>query len=367
MPLQTPRTWHGMTAGIWFRMLARNGYAISPTRVPMAVAISFFSTLNSILRFLSESVYERKAAAVTIEHPPLFVIGHWRTGTTWLHELLVKDERLSYPTTYQCMVPHHFLLTDGVFSGLVHLCLPRSRPMDEMPVGVTRPQEDEFALMNLGVGSPYLEWAFPNRGPHFDEYLTLQPLSEAERQAWKDMFDWFVRRLTLRNPKRLVMKSPTHTARVATLLEMYPEARFIHVVRNPLDTIPSTIRTWSRLCDVMGLQVRRHPISPDRILDVFELMYQQFEQDRPLIRDDRFYEVRYEDLVVNPLAEIEHIYRHLDLGDLAPARPAIEEYLASITGYKRNVHNVPAELKQKIAARCKAYIERYGYREAVMA
>jgi hypothetical protein len=278
--------------------------------------------------------------------------------------LLVKDERMSYPTTYQCMVPHHFLLTDGVLSGLVHLCLPRSRPMDEMPVGVTRPQEDEFALMNLGVGSPYLEWAFPNFGPQHDDYLTLLPLPAADRQDWKGQFDWFIRRLTLKNPKRLVLKSPTHTARVATLHEMYPQARFVHVVRNPLETIPSTIRTWTRMTDAMSLQVRKDPISADRILDVFERMYDQFEQDRPLIPNDRFYEIRYEDLVADPLAEVERIYRQLDLGDFEPARPALEKYLASIADYKRNVHRVPDDLKQKIIARCKSYIERYGYQEA---
>ena len=73
MPLQTPRTWHGMTAGIWFSLLSRNDFAISPSRMPMAAAISCFSVANSVLRLLSEALYARKAAAVTIENPPLFV------------------------------------------------------------------------------------------------------------------------------------------------------------------------------------------------------------------------------------------------------------------------------------------------------
>ncbi|MDX1947023.1 MAG: sulfotransferase [Pirellulaceae bacterium] len=366
LPPQSPRTWHGMTAGVWFPLLWRNRFAVSPSRWAMAVIISPISVINSTLRGMSELLYRRKAEALTIEHPPLFVIGHWRTGTTWLHELLVKDERMSFPTTYHCMVPHHFLLTERVLSGPMNWLMPSKRPMDEMPVGMSRPQEDEFALMNLGVKTPYLEWAFPNRHERFDEYLTLQPLSAAEREKWKHEFDWFVRRLTLNSPKRLVVKSPTHTARVATLLEIYPQARFVHVVRNPLDTIPSTIRTWTRMTDAMSLQYRKDPISPDRILDVFNLMYDQFEQDRALIPADRFYEVRYEDLVANPLAELEKIYQQLDLGDFAPARPPIEAYLASIAGYKKNEHRVPDELKQKIITRCKAYIERYGYQEAVV-
>ena len=366
LPPQSPRAWHGMTAGVWFPLLWRNRFAVSPSRWAMAFIICWASLINSALRLLSELLYGRRAAALQINEPPLFVIGHWRTGTTWLHELLVKDERMTFPTTYQCMIPHHFLLTDRILSRPMDWLLPSRRPMDDMPVGMSRPQEDEFALMNLGVGTPYLEWAFPNRGRHWDDYLTLQPLPAAERQKWKDQFDWFVRRLTLHKPRRLVMKSPTHTARVATLLELYPQARFVHVVRNPLDTIPSTIRTWTRMTDAMSLQYRRDPISEDRILDVFNLMYDQFEQDRALIPAERFYEVRYEDLVADPLAELEKIYQRLDLGEFAPARPAIAAYLASIAGYKKNEHRVPDELKQKIVTRCKAYIDRYGYQEAVM-
>lgn len=361
LPVQSPRSWHGMTAGIWFKLLWRNGFAVSPSRWPMACAISCVSVFNSLLRLISELLYGRRARRVELQHPPLFVIGHWRTGTTWLHELIVKDERMNFPTTYQCMAPHHFLLTDSTLGRMVNLLMPKNRPMDEMPVGMDRPQEDEFALMNLGLGTPYLEWAFPNRGWLYDDYLTLQPLPPEQLQRWKKLFDWFVRRLTVKSPRRLVMKSPTHTARVATLLELYPDARFVHVVRNPLDTIPSTIRTWTRMTDAMSLQYRREEISADRILDVFERMYEQFERDRMLIPAEHFYEIRYEDLVADPLAAIEGIYRKLDLGDFAAARPAVEKYLASIAGYKKNVHRLPDDLKAKILTRCRAYRERYGY------
>jgi omega-hydroxy-beta-dihydromenaquinone-9 sulfotransferase len=363
LPAQTPRSWHGMTAPVWFSLLWENQFAVSPSRVPMAVAISFVSLINSGLRLVSETIYSRRADLIQIKEPPLFVIGHWRTGTTWLHELLVKDERMASPSTYQCMAPHHFVLTDRVLSGSLNLLMPSRRPMDDMPVGMSRPQEDEFALMNLGLGSPYLEWAHPNRGHRHDAFLTLDELAPADRERWKQQFDWFVRRLTLHHQKRVVLKSPTHTGRIATLLELYPDARFVHVVRNPLEMIPSTIRTWTRMTDAMSLQVRRDPVSADRILDVFARMYEKFERDRPLIPASHFYEVRYEDLVASPLAEMERIYDRLDLGDLAPARPEVEKYLASIADYRPNRHILPAELQERILSRCRAYMDRYAYQE----
>lgn len=366
LPHRSPRTWHGMTLGVWYDLLKRNRFAVSFWRWPLMGTVTLAAIVNSVLFWISRRVYGQREREVQLAHPPIFVIGHWRTGTTWFHELLVKDERLTFPTTYQCMAPYHFPLTEGVLPPCLNWTMPSKRPMDDMPVSMYRPQEDEFALMALGIGSPYLEWAFPNRGQRFDDYLTLTELPSAERQRWKEELDTFIRRITLKHPQRVVLKSPTHTARVRTLLELYPDARFIHIVRNPVPVVASTIRTWTRMTDAMSLQIRRDEVTVDRILDVFQRMYDQFERDRELIPPDHFYEIRYEDLVRDPLAEMERIYERLDLGDFAAVRPAMQEYLASIADYKPNKHSIPDDLKQKVQARCHAYIERYGYAEAVL-
>lgn len=355
-----------MTAGVWFPLLWANRFAVSPPWWGLSCTISLASLMNSSLRVASEAVYGRRARRTELKHPPVFVVGHWRTGTTWLHELLVKDNRFSFPTTYQCMVPSHFLLTDRWLSKLIDRILPSSRPMDNMQVGAALPQEDEFALMNLGVKSPYLEWSFANHANYWEEYLTLSDLPLEERQAWKNQMRWFINRLTVHNPNRLVLKSPGHTARVATLLEIFPDARFIHIVRNPLAFIPSTIRTWTRMADALSLQVRREEISVDRILDSFERMYDQFEKDRRLLNDRNFCELRYEDLVADPLSQVESLYEQLELGDFEPARPAMEKYLASISGYQPNQHRLADDLEQKILARCASYSERYGYAAQVV-
>src|SRR4029077_5609932 len=93
----------------------------------------------------------------------IFIIGHWRTGTTLLYELLTLDQRFIAPTPMECFAPAVCLGFGRVLRWLSFM-LPANRPMDNMPVGWDRPQEDEFALMNLGLGSPALEWAVVNRG-----------------------------------------------------------------------------------------------------------------------------------------------------------------------------------------------------------
>ena len=281
-----------------------------------------------------------------------------------MHELLALDQRFSFPTTYQCNCPHHFLLTETVLSPCLNLLLPKRRPMDNMAVGMSRPQEDEFALMNLGVGSPYLDWAYPAEDNKYLKYLTLQDLSEQDQQKWREGFEWFLRRLTLRNPKRLVLKSPTHTARISTLLKIFPDARFIHMVRNPLSTISSTLRTWTDLTEALAIKLRREPVPVERIFALFEAMYDQYFQEQQLIPPANLYEVRYEDLVADPMAILEQVYQQLELGDFELARPAVAEYLQSISDFRPNRHAIEPKLKQQIFTHCQSYIERYGYGDA---
>src|SRR6266481_6322914 len=104
------RACHGMTASAWFRLLARNRFAISPMRIPFALQVSIYSIINSTLYLVQEGIFGRGIADSEIARPPIFIIGHWRTGTTHLHELLALDESLVAPTTLECFAPAHFLV-----------------------------------------------------------------------------------------------------------------------------------------------------------------------------------------------------------------------------------------------------------------
>src|SRR6478609_6043903 len=80
------RFWHGMRASTWYRLIFRNGLRISPTRWPMAFAISLVSFFNSAARPFQEWWFRRLISITQIKEGPIFIIGHWRSGTTLLHE-----------------------------------------------------------------------------------------------------------------------------------------------------------------------------------------------------------------------------------------------------------------------------------------
>jgi omega-hydroxy-beta-dihydromenaquinone-9 sulfotransferase len=357
-----PRFWHGMRLGSWVAALARNRFDISPSRWPTAIAITGFTAINSVLAAIDRAVYGRKVDAVQLSHPPLFILGHWRAGTTFLHELLIRDPAHTYFNTYQCFTPHHFVLTEKRVVPWIGVFVPERRPMDNMAAGWDRPMEDEFALQSLGVPTPYLCSMFPNRGEVYPEYLSLRELPDADRQRWKQELLTFCKRLAYRDNRRIVIKSPAHTARVRTLLEMFPEAKFVHIARDPYALYRSTVGLWRSLNAEEGLQVARDEswIGP-YVIDSLRRMYDAYLEDRPLLREDQLIELRYEDLVADPETQLRSVYERLELGDFERVKPALDAHLHEVRNYRKNRHSHDDEIHERIRGEWARYYEEFGY------
>ena len=354
------RAWSGINVSGWLGALVRNRFAVSPTRVPMATILTGLCFFNSSMALLQSLLYGRRIRRTEIADAPIFVVGHWRSGTTLVHELLVCDPRHTYPDTYSCFGPNHFLLTQRLLVRWIGFLLPPQRPMDNMAIRWEYPQEDEWALCNMGLPSPYLTILFPNR-PQCPEYLDLRGISEADRERWKAKLLWFLRCLTVREPKRIVLKTPVHTARIRTLREMFPDARFVHVVRDPYVIYPSTIHTWRRMYRYHGVQVPRYEGLEEHVLDTFVRMYEVFEEDVRDVPPSRFCEVRYEDLARDPVDQLRAIYDGLGLDGFDQVLPAAQAYAARTADYQPNRYELPPETRDRITARWGSYIEKYGY------
>ena len=293
--------------------------------------------VNSALGGIQRATHGARIAELQLAQPPLFILGHWRSGTTLLHELLALDERHRAPTSLECFAPTHCLVSGRYLKKLKFL-LPDKRPMDDMAFGWQRPQEDEFALMNMGLPSVYRQIAFPNNPPIDLETLDFDGVPAAERARWQEGLRRFVKTVALRNPKkRIVLKSPQHLGRVGVLLEAFPDARFVHIVRDPHAVFPSTVKLWKALFEIHALQTPRFEGLEERVLSSFERLYAGFERDRNLIAPGRLHELRYEDLVADPLTELRKLYDGLGLGGFDRVRPGVEAYLRDTANYRTNV------------------------------
>ena len=355
-----PRFWDGMTVSAWTKLLNSGKWRVAPARYPMLAVIWGLAPLNSTFAALQNRFFKRQINATRPVQDPIFIIGHWRSGTTLLHEYMIKDQRFTTSNTYECFAPSHFLVSESFMAPWVQLLMPKKRPMDNMKVGLDRPQEDEFAICALGMNSPYRSVAFPNLDPIDDEYLTLRNLPEEEQNKWLDCLEYLVKALTVKYKKTVVLKSPSHTARVRAILKRFPNAKFIHIARDPFVLFPSTVNLWKKLSRTHGLQIPKGgPKLEEKVLKNFEDMYDAYLDDVSLIKEGNLCDITYDDLVAEPVATLERIYSTLNLGDFDKNRAVFEEFAQSQKSYKKNKFELAPEMKETIAKRWSKYFDRY--------
>jgi len=353
-----------MRAGHYFRLLAKNRFRIGFMGIGMSFMIIWFSMANSLAWRLQKLFYGRMIDESKLQHSPLFIIGHWRSGTTLLHEYLVKDARFAYPTTFQVFAPTHFLLTEWFLPKLFWFIIPSKRPMDNMATGFDRPQEDEFSLCALGAPTPYERMAFPNHAPVYQEFLNMKECREEDLSAFEKALSWFVKAVSFKSGgKRLVLKSPPHTGRIETLRRLFPNAKFVHICRDPLEVYSSSMRLWRSLDRAQGFQMPKYSDEwlQEFVFDCGRRMYEGYLEQSTALPAEDLLEISYEELVQNPLNTLRKIYNEFDLGDFSEAEAAFESFIRSQKSYQTNRHRLEPETADQVYAEWKFYFDRFGY------
>jgi omega-hydroxy-beta-dihydromenaquinone-9 sulfotransferase len=193
------------------------------------------------------------------------------------------------------------------------------------------------------------------------ELLDMQGVAPDDLTRFEQALLGFARLITYRYGKRLLFKSPPHTGRLETLSRLFPGAKFIHITRDPYAVFSSTRKLWETLDDVQGLQRPRHEHLDDYIYECFQRMYGGFEDQRSRLDPAAIVDLRYEDLVQDPVARVGQVYQRLQLGDFEPVREKLTHFVAGKKGYQTNRHDLEPGLKEDIRKRWGGYFERYGY------
>ena len=358
--------WFGMRFMTLMRLFWRGRFSFTLNCIPDSLALFIWVPWNTPLTWISEALFKKKAESLPLDQPPIFVVGHWRSGTTFLHDLFSEDPNLAFPTTYECFFPHHFLLTEGTLDHAFKVLLPKHRPQDDVPVGFDRPQEEEFAMLMLGEGSPLITMAWPRLGPADTEYLDFDGVPDKKVKSWADKYMWFYRRLMLKHGKTLVMKTPPNATRIKVLTKLFPDARWVFIARNPLKVFPSSVKLWRALYSTQGLHNPPYvePWLDDYVLDILERFSKVYERDRHLIPKENLVEIRYEDLVKDPIASMRGIYETLRIDKFEEAEGPMRATLSDRSDHKVSTYQMPKALTKRIAERLKPFIDRHGYRDA---
>lgn len=258
---------------------------------------------------------------------PVFILGHWRSGTTFVHNVLALDKHFGYTTTYQTVLPHLMLWGQPFFKKTMAWLMPDKRPTDNMELSVDLPQEEEFALSNMMPYSYYNFWFLPkNTLEYCDKYLIMQTSTEEEIRTFKNTFMKLIK-ISLWNTKgtQFLSKNPPHTGRVKEILEMFPNAKFIYLMRNPYTVFESTRSFFTNTIQPLKLQNIPNEYIEANILDVYQRLYKKYEEDKKLIPAGNLIEIKFEDFESNALEMTRKIYETLSLPGFSEAEPAIKK------------------------------------------
>lgn len=353
--------------------LARQCFATSGRgSAPRYLRLTLQSALNEIIARQEEAAAPSPPATA-----PLFVLGCWRSGTTWLHRLLACDPARSSPTLLQTLNPHTFAFLQGqkgapwarhLYGRWARFHWGRrlhrwQRPSDAMETGPEYPGEDEFAMLMLARSDLLQHLVGRDKATHWARYLALN-LSAQEYEQWQRQWLWFLGKVAARNPQRpLLLKSPNHTARLHSLLKIWPDARFVHLHRHPYEVFQSLSAHLERVEQIGDRLEPRWRSSEESALELYNQLYGPYLARRGGLPRQQLVEVAYHELCVDPLGQLQRVYRQLELPGWNRAEPRLRALLHSQQGYRTTAHTqLSTQQRLKVASCWGEAFEAFGYR-----
>ena len=346
----------------WRRLLASSGGVDRDCRLRSAI-ITAASPLWAPLRLTEQAVYGRRMRETVVHPSPVFILGHWRTGTTLLHYLMNHDPGFGSVSLFQTLLPEAFLSARRLLGPVMRRMVPRTRPMDNMELALDLPQEEEYATCNLSECSLYVGWYFPRRMRElFQRYVLFENEPTETVEEWKRVYLGVLQKATMHTGGRpLLLKNPANTARIPQLLELFPNARFIHIHRDPYAVFRSTQKLHRSVYDMVGLQRVGDDEIRETVLHIYRELMLRYLEDRSLIPPENLVEVRYEDLEKRPVAEMERVYTALRLPGWDAVRPQMEDHMNGQKSYEKNRHVFTPQDIARVREEWQFAFDQWGY------
>ena len=320
------------------------------------------SLISSFFGLFDRMVYYFKDKPKNIKEP-VFILGHWRSGTTLLHNLMCLDPDAGFTTTYQTVFPNNIFAFQWLFKFFIKKMMPKRRPVDNVLLDADFPQEEEFALNNEIPFSFYNWWFFPKRTRDIaNEYLLGKTTDPKQVEDWKDNYNHFVKRSMLNTKgSRFVSKNPPNTARIEYILDLYPKARFIYIDRDPYEVIRSTFAFYKGVLPGIQLQDIDDEKLMQDILWVYKELYKKYEKDKVLIPPENLIEIGYSNLISHPKDIVENIYKDLLQDDFDRISPYLNSFLKEQNHILKD-YTFTDDFLKKVNNQLSEIITKQGYR-----
>eukprot|EP00890_Picochlorum_soloecismus_P002919 jgi/Picsp_1/3628/NSC_06465-R1_protein len=168
-------------------------------------------------------------------------------------------------------------------------------------------------------------------------YLDFDGCSQEELHRWQSSLVWFLKKCSYACVgKPLVLKSPAHTARLHILREVFPNAKFVCIHRDPKQVIASftyLIQEYYTHCFIAETNNQQ---MTEYMVEHYQRLYRSFNRGKKHVPEDVLVEVSFDDLEKDPFGVLDKIYHNFGWSQEDRFRERVREYLDSLGKYRKN-------------------------------
>jgi omega-hydroxy-beta-dihydromenaquinone-9 sulfotransferase len=350
----------------FLKIVFENG-GISPGKIKNLSPWLIKTILFEPLRWIELAFFNKKTSQHRIAKDPIFILGFYRSGTSYLHQLLAMDDRLGYHSNFQMVLPEIMLSSEKILLPVFEFICRSFNLHDavhRVPLSFRFPGEED-ATMTTAVNprGAQLGYFFPKKmGEQFQKYVLFENIAAPELAGWKQDFVFLLKKISLANHNRqLVLKSPPNTARIQFLLSLFPNAKFIFVHRNPYEVYISNKRFWKVVQRKFALKGTKSVDVNSIILDTYSKMMHRYLLEKDLIPKGRLIELPYEDFIQNPLESMRKIYETIHLDDFGYCENKVKSFVESQKNFVRLKHELPANELEQVFQKLEPFIRQWDY------
>ena len=319
-------------------LLVNNRFQVSLKYSHRLLYVSFTSLLLYPIHLVELLLYSSKIKKTKLPVDPIFIIGHCRSGTTYLHNLLCQDKQFAFPSTYQCFLPGVFLTGKNFMKKINGKTLPKTRPMDNVEMNPDFPQEEEFGMLSLTPFSYYQTLFFPSSMMYFFKYYAL--METPKIKTWENQYKQFIRKVMYnQQAKQLILKNPVNTVRIQHLIKMFPQAKFVYIHRVKEEVLRSTNKLYTDLLRINSFQSISTSELQKNIGHIYDETITQYMKQKQLIPSGQLIELSYHEFITDPFSQTKKIYDKLSLYGHEKASVYFQHYISEQRKYAPNTYN----------------------------
>ena len=314
------------------------------------------------IRWIEQAKYRNAIADQQLAKDPVFILGHYRSGTTFLQRMFIQDKRFGYTSIFQTVLPEIMLTTEKALTPFLDKFCRTFRIRNPFHRIIMEwkefPGEEDVGMTALlrYTGSQWGQLFPRSYEQYFDDYVLLQQPDQVEN--WKEDYLYFLKKVSLQNKdKALVLKNPPNTARIKVLLELFPNAKFIHISRNPFEVFSSTRRLLMVIDRHYRVGQKSKKSMEELILYSYAAIMDQYLTQKHLIPEQNLVEIAYEDFIQDPVNAMRLIYERLGLFEFNSCEPAMIEFANQQKEYKKLNHQLDNETLRLIEQNWARHIE----------